>query len=746
MKFKKKYAAVALIVAVVLINSMATLRLLFSVVYPERMLKEVVLEYFKNNLDKAVKFEDLYIDYTGDIVIYDFNVSITSDFNDNISLIKSRKTVITLGFFQLFTGSATVKGLDFYDSDITFIKKYGRNHLECLKQVLDPGKFIKRTRSSYNHFYMELHRARIFYRESLRDRQITLELNRVNAELDIDPHAVSYTASGYIRPYQTAIISKGYFDCHGAVDVDSGDSYRHRIKVDNFDCSYVNEHIRENKIADIALSGGMSIDAEIVKNKDVLWIKGEAETNSLTVVAATKTYNLLSNENLNLDMDLVMKPKLNSCFVRSLHFYDDVFSLEASGSAVRNDKNDAIKLRFKTNSIDLGDLAQNLTPCPDIEYAGTLQGEGTVIIDFKNNTAAGTRMNFALDDFTLSKNERGTLATLIGESSMRVKLTDVSLDVSMNATPLNSDLVVSSRTAIVNWIPFKSDTRLDIRSKKMNLENIRKTAIFLIDTAYAKAYENKRVGEESAPYLQSPLGKFMNNNTAALKISCDTLFYGKKAAWHDIVLDAQLNRGCIMISEFKALGYDAQYMLALQGYFAGDQPYIKLDGNVQNFDCAGFYSDSGFGGVLSGRARCDFGYEVSAARLSDILDNSRGRLNIYIAGGEMRNTRFQQSIMKFLRKNGYEADSIGSINFEDITISLSQQGENFWFSNSGIRGDTVFFNGVADYMYEGGINSIIGVTIRKEGAAVTVPLRLYGRMLAPCIDIYNKKDSQKLCF
>ena len=112
----------------------------------------------------------------------------------------------------------------------------------------------------------------------------------------------------------------------------------------------------------------------------------------------------------------------------------------------------------------------------------------------------------------------------------------------------------------------------------------------------------------------------------------------------------------------------------------------------------------------------------------------------------MRNTKLQRSIMKFLRKNGHSSDSLSTINFEDIMISISEQGENFWFSNFGIRGDTILFNAVGDYLYEGGITSTFGLTVRKDATVVNIPLRLHGPILAPCVDVVNKKDSQKLCF
>lgn len=746
MRFKKKYASIILIGVVVLINILATLRLLFAAAYPERVLREVITEYFKSNLNKAVKFEDLYIDYSGNFIISDFNISITSDFNDNVSLVKSEKAVINLGFFSLFAGIIDLKGIDFYGSEITFIKKYGRSHIECLYQILDPDKFINKIRNVYGEFYIDFHSATMYYRESLRDKQITMELNKIDAELEIEKNTFSYSVSGSTKPHKTNTHRTGGFSCEGTVDIKGYRSFKHRIKIDNYDLTYFNEYLLEYKLADVALSGGGSVDVTVVKNKDAITATGRAETNSLTVTSIVKKYNILSNENLNLDLDLVVNTASNSYAMRKLVLGDDVFSIEASGTYIRNDTEDAIKLKFKTNRIDLYDLSQNVALYKDTEYSGTLQGDGELSLDFKNKKAEDMRLNIALDGFTLKKIKKKEPVPLIDESSMHLKLSENSIEFDINAKPLHSDIEMKSRTSIDNWIPFKSDTLVDIKSKKMNLENLRLALVYLIDKAYASAYSDKRSGVEKAPFLQTPMGKFLNNNTISLKSGFDTVFWGRKARFKGNTFSAQLSRGSLSVSEFKSEGYDAKYMLACRVYFNSDQPYVKIDGRVDDFDLSAFYADSGLKGSLTGKARSDFSYEVSISRLGDILDNAKGHLNISIGRGEMRNTGIQRRIMIFLRKNGYSADSLSTINFEDIMISISEQGENFWFSNFGIRGDTLLFNAVGDYLYEGGLTSTFGVTMRKDGNAVNIPIRLYGPILAPCADVVNKKESQKLCF
>lgn len=746
MKNRKKYAAAAIIAAVALVNIAATLQLFFNVSFPERVLKEQVSEYFKSTLDKAVKFEDLHIDSCGNLVLSYFNVSITSDFNDNISLVRSAKTVMSLGLPALFTGSIRVSEIDFYDADITLIKKYGKSHKECLLALLDPDRLLAKLRKSREAMQVRLHASRIFYRESLRERQVSLEMYRVGAELEIGPDMASYAARGKIKPYRTEILRKGSFSCGGTIDLRKGGPWEHRVEVENFDLTYLNDYITEYKVAGIALNGGVSVDIRFGEAKGALSSAGRVEANSLSVASIEKKYDIISNENMDLDFDITVDRAQNKYTVRRFNLSDDVISLDASGTYVENDKNDSLALNFKTNEIDLSDLSQTLTPLKDVEYAGTLKCDGAFLLDFKKNTAAKMRADLVLDDFTIVKNDRGTAVTLVGETSMRFKASDSSAGFTIKGRPLDSDIELTGKTKVEQWVPLKSASIVSLRSKKMNMENIRLALLYLANGAYESAYDDKRGSKEKSPFLQRPIGKFMNNNTIDFTSEYGTVFYGKKAGLHNVVLNARLTNGAVSIGEFRAEGYDATFALSGQGYFNSDQPYIKIAGRADGFDLGRFYADSGMDGSLTGAARADFSYEVSISRIGDLLDNARGSLNLQIGPGEMKNTKFQRDLVDFLSKSGHDPSLISLINFQSITLSMTELGENFWFSNVGIRGDTLLFTISGDYLFEGGISSRFALTMKTDAGMVAIPLHLHGPLLAPCLDASDKKDSPRLCF
>jgi hypothetical protein len=747
MEFRKKHIIFTAIFAlVIVVNFLSTLRLFFAIRYPEREIREVITEFFKNNLNKAVKCDDIYIDYSGEIQISNFNMSIASDFNDNISLIKCKTAVINLDFFNLFAGRIKIKGLGFYNSETTFPKKYGRSHVDSFNQILDIPKFLKRAGNSYINLYIYFKRATLHYNESLRDKQVYVELYKTDAEFYIESNSVSYRIDGYIKPYKSERIRRGSFYCKGEFDLPRANIWSHRIKIDNFDLTYLNNYIQEYKISDVSLSGGLSCDLEISMKNNVQVLKGQVETNNLKVTDIIKKFNIVSNENLNVEMELIRDTKLNSYTVPRLNLYDDIFSIQASGKYVRNQKDEKLNFQFKTNRIDLADLSRNLTPYNNIGYTGTINSSGKFYLDIKNNRATGSKANLRASKFTLVNNEKGNEKTIIGESNINIKLTESEIAVDATMNPLSSDLSLKSRTLVSNWIPFRSDSQITLASQRFNSEILFHTIKYLLSKLLATAYENRKIIDDTMSFLQKPAGKFLNSNNIILKCNFDSIFFGKNTKLKNFVFDMQLNRGILFLKEFAVNGYEAEYRMAAQAFFNSDQPYIKLEGKINELNLAEFFRGTGLKGFVSGKANIDYKYELSANRLSDILENSRGNLNIYITKGILKNTALQNNFIKFLQTNGHSSVSIKTINFETLSLSISQLGEHFWFTNFGIRGDTLTFNGVGDYTYPSGMSSHFGVTVKDEEAAIVIPIQLYGPLLAPCIDYYNKKDSQKTCF
>ncbi len=743
---RKKIAATAIMCLLVVFESLATLRLALAVAYPDRMLRERIAEYFMQSLGKAVKFEYVSFDHMGNLVINGLDISITSDFNDNISLVKSRKSVIDLAFFPLMAGRVTVREIDINDPVITLIKRYGKTYRESLQQAIDTEKFLSHIRKGGGDFALHVRDATLEYRESLSDRIVIVRFDDVNGTISLCDASLSYRLKGDIRRQRTEFIRRGNFSCTGSVDVSKLDSFRHAVSVNNFDLSYLNEYIIENKWAMVSLEGGASVNMEITGSKNEVFLKGTAETNTLTVTDVEEKYDYISNENLDLDVDMSIDRSAKEFAIRGMRLSDGVFSMDASGLYVRDEKDHRLELQFKTNRTNLADLAERITPYRDYSYAGFLECAGGMKIDFTRGDARGMALNLVLDDFTVARQTKGDPVMVMDRSSARIMLKNDVMNVSLEMRPLGSDCSIKSETKIAGWIPLKSETEISVHSRRMNLDALGVTLAAIGDALFASAYGDRGGPVERPSFPESYFGKFMFNNTIRLRSGFDTVFFGRKARWSNCNAEINLARGTLLLSNFEVEGYGARYALSLQGYFNSEMPYVKIDGRVDDFNVTDFYSDSGMKGIMTGTARADFGYDVSAARTSDILNNSKGRYSVTIAAGEMKNTSFQVRLADFLKKNGYAAGPLENIIFDSVSLSGTHQGEHFWISGLGIRGDELVSNCFGDYQYTRGLRCKCSASIRGETSAVTVPFQLKGQLGTPCIEITGKEKSSDLCF
>jgi hypothetical protein len=91
---KKPYALAMLSICAGVLLLLIAFKIFMVIRIPEKQLKSSIEAFFKENFNKAVDFEDVSLSMAGKAVISNLNVSISSDFNDNISLIKREKAVI----------------------------------------------------------------------------------------------------------------------------------------------------------------------------------------------------------------------------------------------------------------------------------------------------------------------------------------------------------------------------------------------------------------------------------------------------------------------------------------------------------------------------------------------------------------------------------------------------------------------------------------------------------------------------
>lgn len=735
----------------ILLHCVAAFHVFFNVLYPEPLLRRLIESGFRTSFGKAVQCKEVSMNFAGNIIIDNINISITSDFNDNISLLKAGRAVVTLDFVDALTGSPSINGFRCRSAELFLPKRYGKGYQEWFEQTFNPSRVI-----SFAHrgkgMRISIRNSHLIFRESLKEKVTVGEIDNLGCEIDISSEAVTYSIEGRIKPCLSSGTRRGSVSCAGVVALGNRgpngntESFSHRIRLDSFDLECLNSRIEEYQPASFALNGAVSADMDISKKGGVLSLSGGVEASGLSVTSLKDRHSIILNDSMEIEIDGFYDEARNYFKVNRLKAADEAVSIKASGEYVRNKQQDRVRAVFTTNRIDLNDLSAVLRPIPNIAYSGRAKAEGAVAIDFIKNSAAGTNATLVVENFTLSRKGKNESIAVIDESDLSLNFAENLVKAQARFRPVGSHYRIALRTDITGWRPFKSSTEVTVRSNVMRLHDLAALVTYAIDKIFEAAYNDRMQSFDGTPFLQRPMGQFINSNGLILDAEMKTMVFARKAMLRNGRFKFRIERGVALLDTFNIEGYDAAYRLGMQGYFNTDQPYVKIDGKVTDFDLKAFYDDARLPGSMGGKARFDFGYELSASRISDMLDNAKGNFNLFVGTGEMKGTELQRRLSGFFAKNGFANDVLSENKYQDITLSVSQVGDNFWFTNFGIKGDTLFFAGRGDYTWQGGVNGMINVSVRSGDRMLAIPLQVKGPLLAPCLEVFGKKDGAKLCF
>ena len=257
MKHVKLHSIIVLAVSAVIIATLIFLKLFFTYSYSEKRLKESIRTFFMDNFNKAITLNEVYITTAGNIVIKNLNVSIGSDFNDNISLIACSEAAIDMKFFQMLRGNPVVVGLDFNNALVTVLKNYGKPYSETFKNIfLSINDLEKMKNIDLASFDVSLDGA-ILYREILRDDRFEIKIRQVDLDTSIRSSKITYDFSGVLLPLESVELGEGSIQLSGRINLAEGYKYkgsRHRVYINNLDLSYGNIFIKEHDFS--ALKAG----------------------------------------------------------------------------------------------------------------------------------------------------------------------------------------------------------------------------------------------------------------------------------------------------------------------------------------------------------------------------------------------------------------------------------------------------------------------------------------------------------
>jgi len=743
MKNSKKLfiTTLGLIAAVIVI--IFSLKIYISIQYPEKILKNVVTTFFKENFNKAVKFDEVFFNTTGNIVLTNFDLSITSDFNDNMSLIKSRETIFRVSLAELLRGNITINSIDYSDSTVSVLKKYGKDYIESFRGITGlKQKIFKIKNLNHDRFKINFYNTTFLYKEIFKDNRLTIKCSNINTGITFEDDTIKYKFNGILRPYKTKSIQNGNIILEGEIFSNYKSPTIHKIKIENLDLTYFNDFIREYKQGSISIMGGLYTDIKILSDNNKIAYSGKIETNNFSMISHGSTsYNIISNENLNSEIDIQISNEKNKIEVKKIVIFDEIFKISGSG-IYRNDKDsNNLKINFNSNKIDLEKLSAFITPAKDICYKGFLETNGNIDYDFNDNKAENIFLNLGITDFILNRYNEGTKTEIVRKGALDFKIRDNSIKVSLKSETPKSDFNLNSTSKITSWLPLKSNTDLSVVSKDVSLNLLCKTLTGGLDRLLALSFKDHKKGYAEIYFLDKPVGRFTRNNNMHLTYRADNITCGQNAKFNDLLVDINHTNGKLNLDKFSLKGYGAKYSMAIKALFNRDYPSISINARVGGLDLGLLSKDYSDNSFFSGKLYLDYQNELNAYRISHLVENTRGKLNIRINRGNFSNTEVQKNINSFLTKNGFSNINTDIINFSHLSGSFMQYGSNFYFRNLSIMSDILNFSSYGKYDYHKGIDmNIYARFTDMNKKKVRIPLKLEGKLFSPMLSMKKKKS------
>ena len=734
-----------------IIVCLLTLKIYLMRSYPESVLKEYVTAFIKDNFNKAVTFDDVYISLFGNVVIRNLNVSISSDFNDNISLIKSSTVTVYMRFFSLFGGLPVMKGIIFNDPDMTIYKKYGKGYLETFNDIFSVnGPILEIKGIDHSRFFIEVENSSLLYKEVFRDDTLKINARGMDVSLTLRDDVLFYDIAGRILPFQNKNLGRGRMRITGKVRIGEGNRFTasdNVLSVKGFDLSYINSYIREHVKDGLSVEGGFDADMLVSVLSDSMSMRGRTELTNLEIkdTRGNEWEHYVSNENLNANILIESAGGFDRMVVRELDIYDDNFRVTLNGIYNRNNLEQYFDVHFNSNLMDLARVSENITPVKGCVFRGLLQFGGRARYDLAGGGSRGIRMEMNLDDFGVIVSDKKGTRDIVRNLKMRLGLRDDRLKIDLRTKLATSELDLDWETHVKTWAPFSSESFVSLKSPLMELKDLVLPLKFAMKYFYDGAYEDKKIGYESIAFQKEPLGIFINSNDLKGRFEIKKLLLGRKTGLANLEFDAGLKSGRFYVENFGVAGYGAVYSLEAEGRFNEWMPAVTISASVKDFDLASMADMEGLKGEIAGKLSLALDYRAGASRLSHLLDTTMLDVSMEVTGGVLKNTDFQKRLSVFLKKNGYDDAGQSELSFPVASLTFSQRADRYTIGKLAMYGDSMRFYARGKYDYYDGLELPVELILRTPqvgSAEVKAPLEIKGPLARPVVVRAKGRDDK----
>ena len=369
MIFNKKIIISIGIVLCSIIIGMAAMKITVSVLYPENVLTNFLKSGFKDIIGKAIKFDTIYIKFNGNIVVKNFCLSNSDDFNDNINLIKCDEIIIHTSFFDLIRKKIIFTGISMIEPQITIIKNYGKTYKEAL--IDDIARDINGDKiGGYtgNSFGFNLINATLSFTDIFKNSKSVLNFYNLDLKIKCNGEYITYKSSGNIQDRARTGWFKSGYNSNGKIYLDKK-SYEAILEIKSFDLNYLTSMLNDIFTDKPQVYGVFDGKFAIINNDDIATCSGEMDISSLDLFYSLQSdqYPLFKKENIKSEFNMNFSGELNKFTIDQLKI--DNGSLQLT-STFDYSQDGLLSIKINSNKVNLEKLSETVYFFRNCKYNG----------------------------------------------------------------------------------------------------------------------------------------------------------------------------------------------------------------------------------------------------------------------------------------------------------------------------------------------------------------------------------------
>lgn len=743
---KKIIIAVGIFFSALLIG-MSIIHIALNFMYPGNELAESIKENFKDSFGKSIKFDSMVFKYNGDIILQNFYLSNTTDFNDNVNLIKCSEVVIDTYLPDLLREKITFSAVIMYKPEINIIKNYGKSYTDTFVSDIVTGfKNDKISQFITRKFSIVMTDSRLFYREIFKKSKTSIDFSDVDIDIVYYGDELEYDIDGNIINNNISRWRSSDFDAEGTILFNESKS-RNRIEFDNVDLSLINNLLAEFYKEPFVFKGELSGDVIFSTDKDIIDIKAGIYARDIFSSAGETPERgyLLKDEDIDVEFDLSALSSMDKVKINKLTVDDGIIEIEINSEYI---KDEYLTAAIHSNKIDLSQLSYKFAPIRGAGYEGDFSLNGKFKYNIKGNTPEELALDVKLNGFNLipSYTNADSFKTIKNCNALIAADKEKFLIKSKFETG-NTDIDITFNSHISGWNPFISNNQVEMFSKNMELALLKNVLMAGIDSVYNMAYVDMFQNfDEQRNFLKEPEGIFINNNDLNLNIKADKLVIVNGAAFDNFNLNLNLAKGTLKTGLFSLQGYEGIFNFDAYAVFRQEYPLIKIEGGVENLNMARMAVDSDSAIQAAGILSSDFKFETNAFRIGQVVENGRASFNLSMKDGYISRTDNLKKLDIFLKDNGYPQSIPAPLTFSNFTFTFMQSANEYYVRNFSMSGNKCSFSAYGKYTEEEGLNVPLNLNINIDNNYLKIPLLVSGNLRSPCIKINEKKKPDTICF